>query len=193
MNIATDPETERLRAENAKLRDRIAYLERQTAALANDRDQSVQRALDRAQDCAEHGAMLTHLQKQAQWYWAASGQQENARWSIVTELILIRDDESCPADLSARLRKAVDAQNKVGRRPEGWPPLETYLHEDCVCSQPSGDARPRLRELRDTLGDVLDRFQLHDGAYVLKSGQELADRVERWRSVLRRHAPTEVA
>jgi hypothetical protein len=40
-----------------------------------------------------------------------------------------------PVDLLCKwLDKAIDAQKQVGRRPEGWHPLETFLHLGCACS-----------------------------------------------------------
>jgi hypothetical protein len=111
-----------------------------------DMDRQVRAALDRAEDCAEHGRMLTHWQRLAEWHWAASGQQESARQSIVTALGLLERDELAhrsepvPVDLlCAWLRKATDAQKRVKRRPEGWWPLEKHLHLGCACSTVPAD------------------------------------------------------
>ena len=132
-----------LEAENEKLRARVTRLESETGALMTDRDRQVRAALDRAEDCAEHGAMLRHWQRLAEWHWAASGQQQNARQSIVTALILLERDELAhrsepvPVDLLCKwLRKAIDAQKKVRRQPDGWPPLEEHLHAGCACTVP---------------------------------------------------------
>jgi hypothetical protein len=134
-------EIARLEAANAKLRDRNAYLESRVGSLMVDGDRRERAALDRAEACAEHGRMLTHWQRLAEWHWAAAGQQEAARQSVVTELILIERDElahrSGPVPvglLSAWLRKAIDAQKRVKRRPDGWWPLQKHLHLGCSCS-----------------------------------------------------------
>src|SRR5258708_6748310 len=133
---------ERLRAaeaENEKLRDRVSLLESRCGHLMNDRDRGIREALDRSESCEEHGAMLKHWQRLAEWHWAASGQQENARQSIVTTLILLERDELAhrsapvPVDLlCAWLRKAIDAQKKVPRKPEGWQPLEEHVHRQQI-------------------------------------------------------------
>jgi|HubBroStandDraft_6_1064221.scaffolds.fasta_scaffold00861_13 hypothetical protein len=134
---------ERLRvaeAENKTLRERVALLDSRCGHLMVDRDRQVQSALGRAEDCEEHGRMLMHWQRLAEWHWAASGQQENARQSIVTELILLTRDqlrghETVPVDALKRwLQAAIDAQKRVKRQPDGWPPLEEHLHKDCACS-----------------------------------------------------------
>jgi hypothetical protein len=132
-----------LQRHNAKLRARVTYLEAQTGRLINDGDHREKSALDRAEDCTEHGRMLLHWQRLAEWHWAAAGQQENARQSIVTALILLQRDELAgrsepvPVDVLCRwLDKACDAQKKVPRKPEGWPSLEEHLHLWCVCSEP---------------------------------------------------------
>src|SRR5258707_643855 len=130
----------------AKLIQRNRDLEARAGHLMADRDRQVRAALDRAESCTEHGAMLKHWQRLAEWHWAASGQQENARQSIVAALILLERDELAhrsepvPVDLlCAWLRKAIDAQEKVRRQPEGWASLEEHLHKDCPCSVRSAD------------------------------------------------------
>ena len=138
-------------AENTKLRDRVQFLEARCGHLMNDRDRREQAALDRAEDCSEHGAMLKHWQRLAEWHWAASGQQENARQSIVTELILLErdhlgDHETVPVDaLRKWLGNAIGAQKKVRRQPDEWPPLEEHLHKDCPCASAAGPARRKPR------------------------------------------------
>lgn len=197
---ADEWELERLREENAKLRDRVHLLERQAGQLENDATLREQRALDRAEDCAEHGALLAHYRHLAHWHFAAAGQQEVARFRFLGALRQLLVDiskeqaergERIPlAEIAARIEQAIDAQYKIRRKPAGWPPLEAYLHQDCACSQPGHDARPRLRELRDTLGDVLARFTERSGTArpdlgyaALRTGWELEERVERWRTI----------
>ena len=130
-----------MRLRNAKLRERAERLERQTGALSVDRDRSVRAALLRSERCEEHGRELMHWQRLAEWHWAAAGQQEEARRSIVGRLILVRHEElrdrtePVSVDLLVKwLSGAIDAQKRVKRQPDGWPPLEQFLHAGCSCS-----------------------------------------------------------
>lgn len=128
-------------AENKKLRERVSLLGSRCGHLMVAGDRREQAALERSENCAEHGAEIKHWHRLAEWHWAASGQQENARGSIVLALInLMRDElrhrsEPVPVGLLCEwLQKAVDAQKKVRRQPDGWPPLEEHLHKGCPCS-----------------------------------------------------------
>ncbi len=132
-----------LKRENAKLHERVTRLESANGHLRVDRTRGIEAAEKRAEDCEEHGRMLLHWQRLAEWHWAAAGQQELARWSIVQALQLVQRDELAhrsepvPVDVLCRwLDKAIDAQKKVTRKPEGWPPLEEHMHVWCACSRP---------------------------------------------------------
>jgi hypothetical protein len=136
-----------LQRHNAKLRARVTRLESANGHLMVDRTRGIEAAEKRAEDCTEHGRMLLHWQRLAEWHWAAAGQQENARQSIVTALILLQRGilagrtEPVPVDVLCRwIDKVTDAQKKVPRTPEAWPPLEEHLHVWCKCSTPVGGA-----------------------------------------------------
>lgn len=130
----TTTEEERLAAENAKLRDRVVMLEGRCGHLMTDADRREQRARDEAWSCPEHGKRILYMERLAWWQWASSGHQENARQAIVTALINLKRDEldgrtePVPVDLLVQwIDRAVDAQNKVRKHPEDWPPLGDYL------------------------------------------------------------------
>lgn len=192
--MAVNAEIQRLTAENAKLRDRVSLLERRCGQLVTDGDNRERAAMERAEDCEHHGAELKHWHRQAEWLWAAAGQQENARQSIVQALqLLVRDElrgrDQVPVSLLTKwIQRVIDAQNKVPRKPQGWAPLEQHLHAQCVCSGMAGPRR--VRELTTALGDVLAQFHEHahqDEFPVTRTSWQPADRVQRWRDIY--HAP----
>lgn len=193
--MAVSAEIQRLKAENARLQDRVSLLERRCGQMATDRDNRERAAMERAGDCGHHGAELKHWHRQAEWHWAAAGQQENARQSIVQALqLLARDDlrghDQVPVGLLTKwIQRVIDAQNKVPRKPQRWAPLEQHLHAQCVCSGMAGPRR--ARELTTALGDVLAQFHehSHQGEFpVTRTSWQPADRVRRWRDI--HQAPT---
>jgi hypothetical protein len=132
-----------LERENAKLRERVTRLESANGHLMTDRTRGIEEAEKRAEDCTEHGRDLMHWHRLAEWHWAAAGQQENARHAIVQALqLVIRDELACRSEpvpvniLVTWLDKTIDAQKKVPRKPDAWPPLAEHLHAGCSCSLP---------------------------------------------------------
>lgn len=123
-----------LEAENAKLRDRVGYLERQTGALMVDADRREERALRQAGSCEYHGHEIQHLRHMANWCWADASRQNGARGAIVAQLALASSGRDfvvlgkgtaerripVPGELAQWLGKCIDAQNKHMREP-GFP------------------------------------------------------------------------
>lgn len=126
-------QVERLTADNAKLRASLYQEERRSAALLVDGDRREQRATKTAESCGEHGKEIQYLRHIASWYWASLNQQEEARGGIVIDLMLTvqklgnRTEPVPVATLVTWLNKAVKAQDKVFRRPMGYPALADCL------------------------------------------------------------------
>jgi hypothetical protein len=126
---------EQLTAQNEELQDKVRQYQTSNGALMVDADRREQRASERALSCTEHGKELQYLRHLASWYWASMVQQESARQAIVMmNLNTAKGMRELGADATVEaarvagwLTKNVDAQNKVLRRPAGYPTLADCL------------------------------------------------------------------
>jgi hypothetical protein len=128
----TDQERiDQLTAQVAELRAKVRQYQSSNGALMVDADRREQRAALHAEDCAEHGRGLRYLRHLTGWYWAAMVQQESARQAVVMMNLntakrmreLGADATVKAADVAGWLEKNVDAQQRVLRRPSGFPTL----------------------------------------------------------------------
>jgi hypothetical protein len=127
------PEQARLAKENLRLQERVRVLEQRCGHLMVDADRREERARAIAESCLEHGSEIKYLRHLASWYWAAMNQQESARRAIIgaagSTLLALRDHTGpVPAEvLSTWLDKLIHAQDRVLRRPAGYPTLADCL------------------------------------------------------------------
>lgn len=124
-----------LTAQNAELQAKVRRYQGGNGALMVDADRRERRAAENALSCTEHGKELQYLRHTVSWYWAAMVQQESARQGVVmaNQNTAGRMRGHGPdamvraSDVADWLEKNVDAQNKVLRRPAGYPTLADCL------------------------------------------------------------------
>jgi hypothetical protein len=149
-----DQHAEHLATENARLLSRVRQLEANLGHLIVDADRREERARKNAEDCAEHGKEIQYLRHMASWNWASMNQQEAARRAVVMANLksatgLRGDPEAMvrAADVAAWLEKNADAQEKVLRRPEGYPTMADCLRGGgCDHDGLSGELKAEIAE-----------------------------------------------
>ncbi|MDA8320411.1 MAG: hypothetical protein M0030_11470 [Actinomycetota bacterium] len=149
-----EPLTQAERAELERLRARCSMLEQRAGHLMVDADRRERAALDRAADCTEHGREIRHLRHLASWYWAIDEHSDAARRAIVAALgnwRIALGDRATPvpaAELRAALDGIIAAQQKVMRRPAGYPTLADCLRAGgCDHDSLSGPVKAEIAEV----------------------------------------------
>jgi len=146
-----------LEARNAELERKVNQLRGSNAALMVDGDRREQRALALLPDCEAHRTELQYLRHCVSWYWHCMNDSEEARWAIVTSLLLTvrgldnTDGTVNVADVAAWMTRAVKAQEKPLKR-HGYPTLADCLRSAAGACEHDSISDAVKNEIAQALG-----------------------------------------
>jgi hypothetical protein len=147
-----------LEARNAELERKVNDLCSSNGALMVDADRRERRAAQNALSCTEHGKEIQYLRHVASWYWQCMNDSDEARHAIVgalgktvLDLSVNPDYTVTAAELSGKLQKAIDKQNKPLRR-HGYPTLADCLRSAAGGCEHEGISDAVKKEIAEALG-----------------------------------------